>query len=150
MNHHSMKLLGIVLLVATFLAGGCASVPMASPEDDAHAKAAVVPPGKSLIYVYRNETLGSAVEMTVLLDNKEVGKSGPRTYFMFEVEPGEHEIASRSENTSIVLVKAVAGKAYYLWQEVKMGAWKARTLLQQVDEATGRAGVAECQRAQSL
>jgi hypothetical protein len=44
---------------------------------------------------------------------------------------------------------AEAGKTYYIWQEVKMGLWMARSLLQEVDEETGRKGVSECTRAQS-
>ena len=40
-------------------------------------------------------------------------------------------------------------KTYYVWQEVKMGAFMARSLLQQVDEESGRKGVLECKRAQS-
>lgn len=41
-----------------------------------------------------------------------------------------------------------AGKNYFVWQEVKMGLWMARSALQTVDEATGRKGVAECKRIQ--
>ena len=43
----------------------------------------------------------------------------------------------------------VAGKSYYVWQEVKMGMWMARSQLQEVDEQTGRKGVAECKRTHS-
>ena len=47
-------------------------------------------------------------------------------------------------------LNTVGGKAYYIWQEVKMGMWMARTLVQEVDEETGRKGVGECKkRAQS-
>lgn len=141
-------LLGLLLAVAV-LVTGCASVPMASPDDDAKAKAFSVKPDKSSIYVYRNESFGSAISMTVALDGKVAGQSGPQTYFLWEVEPGSHEVASHTENVSTLKLATEAGKAYYVWQEVKMGMWMARSLLQQVDEETGRKGVLECKRAQS-
>jgi hypothetical protein len=140
--------LAAVFLTIAVFAGGCASVPMASVEDDTRAKTHAVPAGKSLIYVYRNETFGSAIPMTVMLNRRAVGETGPQTYYLFEVEPGQHEIGSLAENQSFLMLTTVANKAYYVWQEVKMGMWKARSLLQQVDEATGRAGVAESKRAQ--
>ncbi len=138
----------LLLAVAAFVSG-CASVPMSSMEDDAKAKTFAVKEDKSTIYVYRNESFGGAISMTVTLDGKVAGQSGPQTFFMWEVEPGAHEVSSIAENTSTVKLNTVGGKAYYLWQEVKMGMWMARTQLQEVNEETGRKGVGECKRAQS-
>ncbi|OGA72106.1 MAG: hypothetical protein A3F77_01890 [Betaproteobacteria bacterium RIFCSPLOWO2_12_FULL_67_28] len=143
------RLLSTFVLLAALLAAGCASVPMASLEDDTRAKTHAVRPDKSNIYVYRNETLGGAISMTVTLNGRVAGQSGPQTYFMFEVDPGTYELSSIAENTSALKLTTAPGRAYYLWQEAKMGMWMARTLLQQVDEDTGRKGVAECKRAQS-
>lgn len=77
-----------MLLIANALLAGCVSVPMAPPEADAMAKTFAVEPGKSNIYVYRNESMGGAIAMTVSLDGKVAGKSGPKTYFKWSVEPG--------------------------------------------------------------
>lgn len=136
-------------LVAVSLLGGCASVPMASLDDDAKAKTFAAKEGKSSIYVYRNESFGGAIPITVALDGKVAGQTGPQTYFLLEVEPGAHEVSSIAENNSLLKLNTEAGKSYYVWQEVKMGMWMARSLLQQVDEATGRKGVNECKRAQA-
>ena len=136
-------------LVAASLLGGCASVPMASLDDDAKAKTFSVREGKSNIYVYRNETFGGAIPITVALNGKVAGQTGPNTYFLFEVEPGSHEVSSIAENNSLLKLNAEAGKSYFVWQEVKMGVWMARSQLQQVDEQTGRKAVAECKRAQA-
>lgn len=122
---------------------------MAPLDDDARAKTFSVREGKSNIYVYRDESFGGAIPMTVALNGRVAGQTGPKTYFLFEVEPGTHEVSSLAENTSVLKLNTEAGKAYYVWQEVKMGVWMARTQLQQVDEATGRKGVAECKRAQA-
>ena len=137
-------LLGLVVLLS-----GCASVPMASLEDDTQAKRFAVKAEKSSIYLYRNESFGGAIPMTVSLNGKVAGQTAPQTYFVWEVDPGSHEIASHTENVSALKLTTEAGKAYYVWQEVKMGAFMARSQLQQVDEETGRKGVLECKRAQS-
>lgn len=139
---------GLLLAVAV-LVTGCASVPMASSEDDGAAKGFAVKPDRANVYVYRNETFGAAIPMTVSINGRVAGQTGPQTFFMWEVEPGQHEISSHAENISTVNITAQAGKSYFIWQEVKMGVFMARSLLQQVDEDTGRKGVMECKRALS-
>lgn len=128
---------------------GCASVPMTSESLDAEAKSFAVKTDKSSIYLYRNETFGGAILLTTTIDGKVAGQTGPKTYFLWEVDPGKHEITSVGENTVTLTLDTEPGRAYYVWQEVKMGLWMARSLLHQVDEATGRAGVNECKRAVS-
>lgn len=136
-------------LVLAAVISGCASVPMASLDEDTQAKTFAVREGKANIYVYRNESFGGAIPMTVALNGKVAGQTGPKTYFLFEVDPGTHEVSSIAENTATVKLDTAPGKSYYVWQEVKMGVWMARSQLQQVDEATGKQAVAECKRAQA-
>src|SRR5262245_25959353 len=109
--------LGAILLVAA-LASGCASVPMASPEKDKAAKSDTVKPGKANIYVYRNEMFGAAIAMRVQLNGKEIARTGAKTYLLLEVDPGTHTILSDTENASSLSVNAVAGRNYFVWQEV--------------------------------
>lgn len=52
--------LAVLLFLMSFVAG-CASVPMASMDEDTKAKSFVVRPDKSNIYVYRNESFGGAI-----------------------------------------------------------------------------------------
>lgn len=143
------KLCLSIALLVTLLVTGCASVPMASLDDDAKAKAFTPAGDKSSIYVYRNESLGGAIPMTVALDGKIAGQTAMQTYFLFETDPGPHEVSSMAENVSTLKLNTERGKAYFIWQEVKMGMWMARSQLQQVDEQTGRKAVSECKRAQS-
>ena len=147
-NRLGMVGLGFAVVVG-LLVSGCASVPMAPTPADTEAKTFVVKPDKASIYLYRNETFGGAIAMTVTLDGKVAGRTGPQTYFLWEVDPGPHEVASHAENVETLKLDTEAGKAYYVWQEVKMGMWMARSRLQLMDEAAGRQGVAECKRAQS-
>jgi hypothetical protein len=143
----AMRWLAMVCALATGALAGCAAVPMASLEADAAAKKFQAPPGMANIYLYRNETFGAAIAMTVSLNGKVMGRTGPQTYFLWEVPPGRHEIQSHTENTSRITIDAQAGRNYYVWQEVKMGMWQPGSLLQEMSEAEGRKGVLECQRA---
>lgn len=132
-----------VVLIGTLLSG-CAAVPMATPEADQTAKQFTVDPGKANIYLYRNETFGAAIAMPVSLDGRVAGKTASKTYFYWSVEPGEHEIASLTENTAKINLAAEAGQNYYIWQEVKMGMWSARSQLHKVSEEEGQKAVREC------
>lgn len=136
------------ILLAVAMATGCASVPMASPEADAKAKTFQAPADKANLYIYRNESMGAAVKMTVLVDGQLAGDTAAKTYILKSVAPGSHVVTSKTENDSNLTVNAVAGKNYFIWQEVKMGVMAARSDLQLVDEATGKAAVEECQLVQ--
>jgi len=138
------KIAGFGIVVVAFVASGCVSVPMASAEKDVSAKTFATKPGKGNIYVYRNETMGAAVKMPVVLDGKLAGDTASKTYFLFEVAPGKHELISKGENDSVLPITVQAGSNYFVWQEMKMGLFAPRSLLQLVDDAKGRAGVAEC------
>lgn len=139
MKNYVMLLAGALIV----LLSGCASVPMANIERDSQAKTFAVRPGLSNIYVYRNESIGAAVKMDVELDGKLVGQTVAKSYFALEVSPGKHTLISKAENDFVLDVIAEAGKNYFVWQEVKMGLLYARNKLQLVDEAIGKAGVAE-------
>jgi hypothetical protein len=134
-----------IAVLSAGLLTGCASVKMASPNDDAKAKTFATSPNQANLYIYRNEFMGAAIRMAVEIDGKEIGKTGPKSYFAVSVAPGKHTLISRSENDFNLDVVTEAGKNYYVWQEVKMGLLYARTKLQLVDEAQGQAGVKESQ-----
>ncbi len=129
------------------IVSGCASVQMGDTQVDAKLKTFTPPKDKAALYVYRNETFGAALKMTVLLDGKILGDTASKTYLHADLEPGKHRLISKTENDSVLDFEAIAGKIYYVWQEVKMGLWQARSQLQMVDEKTGQAGVLESQLA---
>ncbi|WP_080406580.1 DUF2846 domain-containing protein [Burkholderia ubonensis] len=133
----------ILLVVSLSVMAGCASVPMGDPQKDAALKTFSAPQEKAAIYVYRNESMGGAIKMPVTLDGQHLGDTAAKTYLYTEVEPGPHQLVSKAENDSTLNVDTVAGKIYYVWQEVKMGILYARNKLQLVDDTTGQAGVKE-------
>lgn len=128
---------------------GCASVPMGDPKQDAALKTFQVPAGKAGIYVYRNETMGAAIKMDVLVDGQNIGETAANTYLYREVAPGKHTVASKAENTDTVEVDVKPGTLAFIWQEVKMGLMVARTKLHVVSEQEGKKGVMETKLAVS-
>jgi len=135
------------VLAAALLGAGCASVPMASPEADLAAKQFKTTPGKANVYVFRDETFGAAIKMPVLLDGRIVGDTASRTFLLKEVDPGPHQLLSKAENESVFAFTATPDTNLFVWQEVKMGVWMARSKLQQVDDAQGKARVMNCKLA---
>jgi Protein of unknown function (DUF2846) len=145
--------LGIILL-----ATGCipslmlflpvaAIVPRASPEADALAKAYQTNPSKAGIYIYRNDR-SLAYKIPVLLDNVWVGDNASKTYIFRQVDAGTHVITSQTENDATLSLDGKAGNNYFVWQEFKVFGG-LRSQLHLVDQATGKAGVAECDLVQS-
>jgi hypothetical protein len=135
------------LLAFALLAVGCASVPMAPPEVDLAAKQFKPTPGKANVYVFRDESIGAAVKMPILLDGRLLGDTAARTFLLTAVDPGPHQLLSKTENDSVFAFTAVPGSNLFVWQEVKMGVWSARSKLQQVDDAAGKARVMACKLA---
>lgn len=133
-----------IALLAAIVLTGCVSVPMATQEADAAAKTFAAKADKANVYVYRNESFGGAIKMPVVIDGKIVGDTAAKTYMKLEVAPGPHTIISKSESDSELTVETAPGKNYFVWQEVKMGVWAARSALHLVDTAVGTDGVNEC------
>jgi hypothetical protein len=150
-NDSAMRMpVGLLATLLLTLGVGCASVPMASTQEDLWTKQNLrAPPGRSLIVLYRNESFGAAVKMPVMLDGRVAGQTAARVYFVWEVSPGTHQLASLTENTARLSLQADPGWTYFVWQEVKMGTWQAGSALHLVDEQTGRQAVAECKLARS-
>jgi hypothetical protein len=53
-------------------------------------------------------------------------------------------ITSKGEKDVTLDIAPAAGETLFVWQEVKMGAFAARSALHSVDESTGKKAVAEC------
>lgn len=143
-----MKSLIAVVALALSLVG-CASVNMGDAKQDAALKTFAAPKDKTGVYIYRNESMGAAIKMSVELDGKAIGQTAANTYLYKEVTPGKHTFTSMAENDSSIDVDAKPGALLYIWQEVKMGLLGARSKLQLVDQAQGQKGVQETKLAET-
>lgn len=140
-----MKLKLIAMLLLSMLAG-CASVPMASDAADEAAKKFAVRPGFANIYVYRNQSFGASVAMTVAIDGVVVGRTAADTYVVVEVRPGTHTVSSIAEDETSLRLAAGSGQNYFVHQQPKMGWFRARSELRLVDEAEAKDDLNECKR----
>jgi hypothetical protein len=143
----STRTVVIAALLVTAATGCAAHVPMAPKEHDLAAKRFATGPDQANLYVYRNETLGFAVSLGLMLAGEWLGDSAARTYFVVPIAPGPHVIVSKGEGTTELRFSAEPRRNYFVWQEVKMGFASARSALHLVDDATGREGVLECELA---
>lgn len=132
-----------ILIISAFVLFGCATAPMAPAENDSKAKTFETLPGKATLYVYRNERFGAAISMDVAINGKTIGQTASKTFFKFDLAPGDYRIDSKAENTSTLQLSLDAEKNYFVWQEVKMGIVYARSKLQLMDEEKGKQGVTE-------
>jgi hypothetical protein len=142
------SLLVCVFAVLLFTTGCAVSVPLAPMDARVAAQRFQPSPGRANLYVYRTQFLGAAFTMSVLLDGEPLGQTAPSTYLHTPIAPGRHSVVSKTaENESGVVIDAQPGRNYFLWQEAKFGALSVRSLLQSVDEQTGRDAVADCELA---
>jgi len=133
----------LIALAMTLFLAGCASVPMASGEQDSKAKEFATVSDKANLYIYRNELIAAAIAMSVDINGRPVGQTAAKTYFQLLLDPGVYNLAAHAENDSLLSLTLEANKNYFVWQEVKMGFLSAKNQIQLVDEPTGQAGVAE-------
>ncbi|NRB42997.1 MAG: DUF2846 domain-containing protein [Pseudomonadales bacterium] len=135
-------------LSGLILSTGCASINKASIEDDKAAKEFSTDANTSQVYIYRNESFGGAISMPVTVDGKTAGDTGPKSFFKFNLPAGNHVFTSQGEKSTLAL-DTENGEQYFIWQEVKMGAFSGGSLLQVVDQGKGKKGVSECRMIQS-
>jgi Protein of unknown function (DUF2846) len=140
-----------ILILALAVLAGCASVPMATKEQDASAKAFSIPaPDKAGLYIYRDSFVGQALRKVVSIDGKVVGTTANKTYFFLELAPGSHTLTTESEfgDNSLVL-QASGGTNYYVRQYIKMGVFVGGSALEMVSEEDGKKAILTCERAQA-
>lgn len=146
-NMGGMKIL--FPIIAFLLLGGCASVPMQSKEEDMEAKKFNVSPGLSKIYVYRDETFGSAIKIKLSLDGESMGQTASNVYHVWEVKPGKHVIDCQGESADGIKLMTDPNKAYFVWQEMKMGWGSAGCELHKVEDSVGMKAVSKLKLAKS-
>ncbi len=140
------KLISASLLTAFALLTGCASVPMASKDQDAALKSFASPPqDKSGVYIYRDSVMGSALKKRVSIDGVSLGESAPHVYFYKQVAPGNHKLSTESEfGDNEIDLNTEGGKNYFVEQYIKMGVFVGGSNLKVVTEEAGKQAVLSC------
>lgn len=145
-----MKFIPLVVIAASFLVTGCASVSMASKEDSTKAKQFNPPTANNAgLYVYRNSFVGKALKKDIWVDGKCLGESAADVFFYTEVEGGKKiKISTESEFSPNDLdLLAESGKNYFVRQYIKMGVFVGGAGVEQMTEEEGKADVAKLEMA---
>ena len=146
------RLIVATTLIFGALLTGCATVPMASLEDD-KARKEFSNPSQDVagLYIYRNSTFGGALKKTVYIDGEIIGESAPMTYFYRQIQPGRHVLSTESEfSDNFFALDAKGGENYYVHQYMKLGVFVGGANLKLVSQEEGKKGVLECKLANSL
>ena len=138
------------LVIGIAFLTGCASVPMASKEQDAVSKTFPQPASdKAGLYVFRNNFMGKALKKAVSIDGVLIGRTANKTYFYKSITPGKHTLSTESEfGDNSVAFQAEGGKNYYARQYIKMGVFVGGAGIEMVSEDEGKREVLECELAQ--
>lgn len=142
------SLLWLTLILSAYLTG-CASVPMASVEDDQMRKTFTEPDqGMAGLYIYRNTNFGGALKKSLYIDGVLQGETGPMTYLYREISAGEHILSTESEfSDNDLKLTASGGNNYFVRQYIKLGLFVGGAGLELVTDDVGRQGVLECKLA---
>jgi hypothetical protein len=91
-------------------------------------------PGKSALVISRTTSFGLAIEFTTYLDKKFIGSTKGKSYFAkTDIEPGVKYVSSWAENGEAVKVDFKPDTTYFLQQNVTMGFWRARIVMEAVN-----------------
>lgn len=140
-----LKMISLVL-IATAVLGGCASVPMESIKESNKAKQFNPPSnGNSGLYIYRDSFVGQALKKDIWVDGKCVGESAPDTFFYVEVAADkEHKISTESEfSPNDLIVKTEKEKNYFIEQYIKFGVFVGGAGVERVSEEKGMEAVSK-------
>jgi len=138
------RLVGAAVVLLAALLGGCAATPYAGPADDNAAKEFHSADRRGIVYVYRHERFGAHQPMPLYLDAQFMGRTRGRTFFRWEVAPGEHVIRTGFEDGKTVRIDVRPGRIYYVWQEIRVGEDGLVSRLSRVGDHRGRRGVRQC------
>jgi len=140
----------IIISVALFFAG-CATLPppaQMKEEVEDFELPKLPEDGKAIVYIVRPSSLGTLVDFSVFLDDKEpeskMGYTRGRQYIYFNLEPGEHQILSKAENWAEANITVALGDIIFIQQEPNMGFVVARNSLFEIQDYVGKYHVKNC------
>ena len=114
----------VMLMICGALLAGCATTQMLKPEQRPEL---VAKPDKALLVIMRDTYFGGAIVFWNYLDGQFIGETMGNTYFITDVDPGQHYVVVETENTCAADLTFEAGKRYFLREGIAMGIWRART-----------------------
>ncbi len=148
----TMKTISALLLAATLVVSGCATVEMEPSSSSSKSKEFNAPgQGKAGVYIYRDSLMGKMLKKDIWINGKCLGESGPDVFFYTEVEGGRtHKIETESEfSPNAMTLTAEPGQKYFIRQYTKVGFLVEGANLERVSEARGKAAIAKLNMAKT-
>jgi hypothetical protein len=103
----------------------------------APGKVGAPPAGKGQIVFFREKKFtGSAIRYKVREGQAELGKLISGSYFVVNVEPGQHTYVVHSEAKDVLTLEVEAGETYYVIGTITMGLFAGHPNLSPSDQAT--------------
>jgi hypothetical protein len=121
----SKKLSLLVLLLMPVLLVACGGPKHMITMD---VKPTIAPkPDKAVLVIARTTSMAFGVTIENHLDRKLIGQTKGKSYFITDVQPGQHYVMGHAENWATARINFEPGKIYFLNQDIRMGVWMART-----------------------
>ncbi len=114
----------ILVISIIFLLTSCATTHMVKPEK---APDLNFQTDKATLIIIRDTHFGGAIVFWNYLDEKLIGETMGKTYFVTTVTPGPHYVVVATENTCVAHFDFKPGKTYFLGEGIAMGMWRARS-----------------------
>ena len=137
-----MPVMLVVLIVAAAALAGCATSGPKFTEMTATTGAPAAP-GSGRIYFYRTAVLGAAVQPDVRLNGQVVGSAVPRGFFFVDRPAGNYEVTTSTEVERKLTFTLEPGQARYVRLNISMGFFVGHVYGELVDEAKGKAEIAD-------
>ena len=122
-------------LLLTVLCGLFSAQPAHAQED---ARRATPPPGRALVFVFRNDGVPLAAQVPVVVNTELLGELANGTFVMATISPGNTYLSIGDRVLSTLYFVAAANQSYFVRIEATYGLALVRTDVQFVNEAEGR------------
>ena len=94
---------------------------LASRDADIEAKKFLPVSDKAVLYIYRNQFIGSAWQIPITVNGKLIGNTGGFTFFRKTLAPGEHIVESWADNPAQITLNLETGNIYYVRHKTRAG-----------------------------
>jgi len=122
-------------LLLTALCGSLSALPAHAQED---ARRATPPPGKALVFVFRNDGVPLAARVPVVVNTELLGELANGTFVTATVSPGNTYLRIGDRVLSTLYFVAAANQSYFVRIDATYGLSLVRTDVQLVNETEGR------------
>ena len=133
----------IPLVALVYFASGCASTSKAPESKSNEAKSFNAPADKGTVFLYRTgRAVGAAGQLSVKVNSKDAGGTGPGTFFRWDLKPGTYTFASSTgESSAVIQLDVKAGQVYYIRQDARLGVAGGRVTMKEVSPGKGQSEV---------